>query len=77
MVVSLKQFSNALTEMAKRRAGKSIEIKDVQFLKIPSPIVVMLGGSISEVKDEQSWKAHSPMVVMVGGSVSEVKDEHP
>ena len=74
MVVSLKQFLNALTEMAKRRAGKSIEIKDVQFMKT-QPMVVIFGGSVSEVKEEQRLKARSPILVMVGGSVSEVKDE--
>jgi len=30
MVVSLKQFANALIEMEKRRAGKSIEVKEEQ-----------------------------------------------
>jgi len=53
MIFNFAQPSNALAEMAKRFTGNSTEIKDKQFLKVSSQIVVMLGGSTSEVNNEQ------------------------
>ncbi len=49
------------------------EVRELQRLKAPPPIVVTLLGMVTEVRERQLLKAFFPIVVTLLGMVTEVR----
>ena len=50
------------------------EVRELQFSKADSPIVVTLLGMVTEVRELQPLKADRPIVVTLLGMVTEVRE---
>jgi hypothetical protein len=54
-----------------------IEVREEQFIKAASPILVMLFGIVKETRDEQPEKTLCSRRITLFGSIIEVREEQP